>query len=510
MLNSNDRLIILVKISHPLHMRVPPLGILYIADALKKAGYKIKLYHISEDEVQKYGSIIVNERPLFVGFSVFIGDRIKAAVGLSRIIKKSSDIPVVWGNAYPSLLPEQCLKEDYIDIVVIGEGEETCVELARAIEHKGNREKIKGIGYKDNNGFIKINERPPFIKDLDKFEIDWSLIDIERYIVPHMELERTLRIVLSRGCPHSCAFCYNQVFNQRKWRAHSVDYAVNRLSNLIKRYNIEAFFFNDDNFFVNQKWAWRILEGINIPYSISLRSEYVDEESAKKLAATNCREVFFGYESGSERVLKDIVKKGETVQDYIRATKILSKYPRIRIAASFIVALPGETKDDYKKTVNLMCELLDITSHISYTTGFFLPIPGTELYESAIKEGFLPPSTTEGWDVFDRWSNKLNLSWVDWITSNKTAELRQAMNVLTTLYKFNVPIVKQIVRRMVLNENYSNLLISLLNKMRLKYSFGNRYQYSTRIIRLTGNLLKKLKGIKKNENIGDSSGIRPR
>ncbi len=490
-----DKLVILVKVSNPLHMNVPPLGILYIGDALKKAGYKVKVFHISDNEIQKYGRIIIKDNPIFVGISVITGASIRVAVNLSRTIKKSSNIPVVWGNVHPSVLPEQCLREDYIDFVVIGEGEETCVELACAIENKESFTSIKGIGFKDNNGLVKTNERRSFIKDLDKYEIDWELVNIEKYIVPHMGIQRTLRLVLSRGCPYGCTFCYNQAVNYRRWRTHSVDYSIDLLSRLAGRYNLEGIFFNDDNFFVNQKWSWKILEKINIPYSVELRAEYVDEEFAKKLVSTNCGEVLFGYESGSERVLKEVVNKGSTVQDHRRATKILSKYPQIKIAGSFIVAFPGETKDEYRRTVSFMCELLDITPNISYTVGFFLPFPGTELFKIALKKGFSPPTKTEDWDAMDRWSDRLRLTWVDWISSEKSANLRQAMMVLTTLYKFNIAIAKQLVRKMVLNEDYSNLLIILLNKVRIQYSYGDRSKWHSRIIRVSGNLLKKLKGV---------------
>lgn len=500
---TDGKLVVLVKVNRPSDMHVPPLGIMYLGDALKKKGYRTKIFHISEhygqrDEqiirnVRKYFQIILNEKPLFVGFSVLTGVGIRSAVALSRMIKKSSSIPVVWGNVHPSLLPEQCLGEDYIDIVCIGEGEETAIELAQALEKGRDLSGIEGIGYKDNENKLIINKRRPFIKDLDRYDTDWDLIKIEDYLTPDMGYKRTLRIIASRGCPYNCTFCYNQVFNQRKRRAHSADHVINKFTKLAKKYDIEAFYFNDDNFFVDKDWGWKILQGLNLPYFIKLRAEYITEDFAERLASTNCKEVVFGFESGSDKVLKEIVKKGSGVQDHIRATKILSRYPQIKITAAFIVGMPGETRDNFKKTVKMMCYLLKIHPNISFTPGYFIPFPGTEMSNAAIKRGFSPPSTTVAWNMVDKFSDELEITWVDWMTSKKAVELRKAVDVLCALYDINAPVFKQTVHIMVLKGSYSNLLIKMLNKMLTHYSSGNKDRYYTRLIRVLGDSIRKKK-----------------
>lgn len=501
--NKAHKSVVLVKVNRPSDMHVPPLGIMYLGDALKKEGYRMRIFHISEymgqryddivRNIKKYLGIILDERPLFVGFSVLTGVGIKSAVALSQMIKKSSDIPVIWGNVHTSLLPEQCLREDYIDIVCIGEGEETIVELARAIEKKGKLEGIAGIGYKDENNNIIINDRRDFIKDLDRYETDWSLINIEDYLTPDMGFKRTLRIIASRGCPYNCSFCYNQVFNNRKRRAHTAEYVINRFTELAEQYNIEAVYFNDDNFFVDREWAWKIVEGIGLPYFLKLRAEYIDENFAHRLAATNCREVVFGFESGSDRVLKEIVKKGSEVKDHVRATKILSRYPQIKVTAAFIIGMPGETEEDFKKTVSMMCYLLKIHSNISLTPGYFIPFPGTEMSKSAINNGFLPPSTTMAWNGVDKFSDELEITWVDWMTSRKAVEFRKAVDVLCALYDIKAPVLKEIVRAMVVNQSYRNPMIVLLNKILAQYSSDENDRWYTGLLRKLGDSIKKRK-----------------
>lgn len=495
--------VVLVKVNRPSDMHVPPLGIMYLGDALKKKGYRVRIFHISEHMGQRHENIIRNankylrfildEEPLLVGFSVLTGVGIRSAVALSRMIKKSSNIPVVWGNVHASLLPEQCLGEDYIDIVCIGEGEETIVELAQAIEQGGNLEGIAGIGFKDRGNNIIINKRRPFIRDLDRYETDWGLINIENYLTPDMGFKRTLRIIASRGCPYNCTFCYNQVFNHRKRRAHSTDYVINKFTELVEQHNIEAVYFNDDNFFVDRDWAWKILEGINLPYFIKLRAEYIDEDFAGKLASTNCKEVVFGFESGSDRVLEEIVKKGSSIRDHLRATKILSEYPQIKVTAAFIVGMPGETREDFKRTVAMMCHLLKIHPNISLTPGYFIPFPGTEMSEAAVKRGYSPPSTTLAWNAVDKFSDDLEITWVEWMTSKKAVELRKATDVLCALYDIKAPVLKQIVRAMVVNGSYGNPLIVFLNKILTQYSSGKENQWYSGLIRILGDSIRKKK-----------------
>ena len=157
-------MIVLVKINHPHFTYHPPQGLLYIANALKKADFEVKIFHIRPEEVAQYAQQIVDLKPLFVGFSVFTGEAMRSYAWLCRKIKSLCAAPIVWGNAHPTLLPEQCLSEDYIDIVVRGEGEVTAVELAQSLAAGTGRLKdIKGIGFKNADGSIVINPESPFI-----------------------------------------------------------------------------------------------------------------------------------------------------------------------------------------------------------------------------------------------------------------------------------------------------------------------------------------------------------
>ncbi len=444
-----SKLIILVKINLPAFMDCPPLGILYVGSALQKAGYQVQILHISPEQVDESVQQILDKNPLYVGFSVFTGSAIRSYAEMSRKIKRYSNIPIVWGNVHPSSLPEQCLQETYIDYVVIGEGEITAVELAQAFEEQRERVEVMGIGYK-LNGEIIITKPRPFIQYLDDYFLDWSLVDIEKYICSNGdgEVNRSIKFITSRGCPHRCGFCYNKMFNKRRWRKHSVDFVVSQINRLKEEHGIDGITFWDDEFFVNKKRALSILEKIDLPYYACCRIEYIDDEFAHQLAESKCRCVLVGFESGSDRILK-MIKKDSTVADIKAGLRALSNYPEIAVMGSMIFGFPTETRNEFRSTLKLIAELLDCKSNMIFTTGWYMPYPGSELYEFVIQHGFSPPKRTEDWEDMDRWIDNFEITWVDWISTAETTEVRNNVIFLTFLYRFNIPLLKNLARKQI-------------------------------------------------------------
>jgi len=411
----------------------PPLGLLYVGDALKKAGYEVRLYHICEDRIHDHVREIAGMKPIWVGFSVNTGWSMKAALEMSREIKKYGDVPVVWGNAHPTFMPEQCLNEQAVDFVVMGEGEVTAVELTRTIENGGGYESVKGIGYRDHQGMIQINERRELIQDLDQYEMDWSLVDPERYVfsAPQFGMKRTFQFITSRGCPHRCAFCYNQGFNYGKWRAHTEWYVVERVLRLKESLQLDGIRFWDDNFFTNKKRAFSILEKVDLPYTCEVRVDYIDESFAKRLNETKCRMVLLGCESGSDRVLK-IMNKGTSKQDNIRALHVLSWYRDITIHPSYLVGIPSETDKDYRETLEQFASMILTNPNFWFIRlGLYVPYPGCDLYRIAVENGFVPPDSIEAWDnlIWDT-SHDKTVPCVDWINDKRDIALDEEYLVL--------------------------------------------------------------------------------
>jgi radical SAM superfamily enzyme YgiQ (UPF0313 family) len=475
---------------------VPPLALLYLATALKKYGHEARIIHKNADDVIEVLKEIEEYEPVLVGMTVFTGYNNKKYADLSRALKKKN-YTIVWGNAHASLLPEQALAEEFIDFVVFGEGEETIVELVEKIDKPAEYSKIKGIAYKDQNKKIIINPKRDFINP-DDYLIDWSLIDLEYYLKPYFSgrYKRVLVVTTSRGCPHNCQFCYNLVFNNRRWRAHSAEKFIENLLPIIEKYNIDALRFLDDNFFVDKARAFGIVKNLGLPYFAEARLEYIDEEFVKNLQATKCQEIMFGFESGSERILKEVVQKGTGVEQILNATRLL-KNTGITMSGGFIFGLPTETKEEYALTMKFIVKMLEVNRNLAFSCGWYLPFPGTGLYKKAIECGFKPPERIEDWDKFDRWRSDYKLDWIDWDYEKAVLYSREIVNLLALCYKRNIPIFRELLTWRVKHLNYSFPIdIFIIAWLRNNYFSKKQASFFGKIM---NQILKKIVRIKENK-----------
>jgi len=216
----------------------PPFGIMYVADALLQAGFQVRLFHETHDYVEAFMREVERERPLFVGISTITGPQLKPVLETSRRLK-ALGVPVVWGGVHATIMPEDCLREDYVDFVVINEGEETTQDLARRLSGQAPMDfaAVPGLAWKDN-GRVVVNPERPFIQDLDRFRPRWDLIPVERYLIQSGPYDRALPVYISRGCPFRCGFCYNEVVMKRTWRQHSDEFVLEQIQWLKDHYQI--------------------------------------------------------------------------------------------------------------------------------------------------------------------------------------------------------------------------------------------------------------------------------
>jgi radical SAM superfamily enzyme YgiQ (UPF0313 family) len=407
--------VVLVKFepTQDTHNFAPPFGILYLADSLEKAGFSVELVHESGNNanIQKLVGLIEEKKPLFVGFSCFTSSALTPTIKASVEVKKRSKTPVVWGGVHATILPEQTLRNDYIDIIGIGEGEETIVELANLIGNKGlspdGLAGIKGIGFKKNENLI-VNEARPFIQDLDQYSPAWHLLGLENYIYTKqhfytqvgskMASEKIAALITSRGCPWRCGYCYNQAVNRRTFRVQSVEKVMREVDKL-KEYGASAVIFEDDNLFGNKNRALEIIGKINMNWSSTIRADCIakwGDGFVRELSENGCSELRIGAESGSHNVL-NIMKKDITVGQIKEAVQLCSRV-KIRSLLNFMIGVPGESWSDVCQTLDLLDEFKKVNQYISVgSPGIYLPFPQTGLYTEAVNMGFNPPDSTEGW-----------------------------------------------------------------------------------------------------------------
>ncbi|MDI6902780.1 MAG: radical SAM protein [Methanocellales archaeon] len=405
--------VVLIRLEDPHHHQFyPPLGLLYVASALMLDGFTVKIFHEKggNKKINRLRGMINDENPFLVAFSVFTGPHLYYNLKASEIIKEEHGVPVVWGGIHPTILPEVTINVPFIDYVVIGEGEETIVELAERLRRGRSVKGVNGLCYKENGNVI-INEWRPFVKNLDRYVLPWELVDVEKYVQKQWGVERVLPIITSRGCPYDCGFCYNTYVHKRRWRAHSPDYVISQVSFLKERYDIQGINFYDANFFTDKSRAFKILSSINMPWAAEVRADEFDMEFGKKMKEFLCRELFIGAESGSDRVLK-IINKEITTEQIDNAVKICNEFG-IRASLSFMLGIPGETEEDIRRTVEFMYDLKEKYQCAKiFGPKVFTPYPGTPLYPKAIEFGLQPPTTSLEWARnFHRF--KCNLPWVD-------------------------------------------------------------------------------------------------
>lgn len=449
--------IALVNICNPEDITVPPLALLYIGNELKKEGYEVRIFHFKNTEIDSNVDKIIKLDPLYVGVSVITGNKTRDSAVFSKKIKEKSDLKIVWGGIHPTLLPNQTINESYIDFVVHGEGEITIKEFTKEIDKKGKKDfrKILGLGYKNENNKGIVNQARPMIEDLDTLKIDWELMDVKAFFEQQWGSEKILGFISSRGCPFNCNFCYNQAFNNRRWRAHSADKVVEEVTYLKDQYDIDGIRFYDDLFFTNPQRAISILERINLPWYGEARIGMITQTMVNKFIKTNAKEILFGLESGSDRILK-LMNKQQTVQQIYNGVKLLSQAPELRVVGSFIVGCPTETREETFETIDMILKLKEIHPSMRYTVGFYLPYPGSEMYKLAVKMGFQPPEKTEDWDKLDRWANKLTLSWLDWTQdSDYFMRIRNYANLLP-LRDIYIPFLRSLPEKRLKEKDFSH------------------------------------------------------
>ncbi len=403
----------------------PVFGLMYIADALIKHGYDVKIIHdyATEETFNK----VINEAKdaLLVGFTTKTSPRLKHIYDLSKKLKEENKNIIVWGGVHSSLTAEETIMNDFVDFIAIGEGELVMPELADAIAKNKEYSKIKGLVFK-RDGKAVSNEQNAFIKNLDDYKPRWELVDVERYL----SYGRELVLIESRGCPSRCSYCYNLSFNKRMWRAHSSEFVVNMVNELKKNHDIKSVAFYSDNFVVNKKRALDIVTRLNIPWSAEIRADYFNEDFIRAIKDTKCKRLYIGAESGSDRVL-EILKKDIKARHIENAAKIATENG-IGITCSFMIGIPGETKEDRDMTIDFIHKLVNEYKIDIDGPKFLNPYPGTEIYRTCLEKGWKPPKDVLGWAKYSRMTYNL-----PFLNSREIKQIKRYQRIIALLVYLN-------------------------------------------------------------------------
>lgn len=353
---------------------------------------------------------------LCVGISSMTGTQIRFGLEAARVVREAAPgLPIVWGGNHPTLLPEQTARHPLVDAVVMGEGEQTFKRMVDAMSRGEDWRRCPNIAFKGADGVVVRGTPYEFADPKTLPALPYHLVDVERYVSGRIMFGRPLRslpFIGSSGCPYACTFCCQPVLSRRRWRKMDADVVAERTLELQRRYSLDAIEFHDEEFFVDRRRGAAIAERIGgaFKWYVQTRMDDLLHLDLPALERNGLAAVQPGLESGSDRILT-LIQKGETVEDYRRANAALGR-TGIHTTYNFMMGFPTESPRELRTTVELALELLEANpgAHVS-SFYVFVPYPGSELFELAVRNGFVPPSDLEGWSVFTR--HRVAAPWID-------------------------------------------------------------------------------------------------
>jgi radical SAM superfamily enzyme YgiQ (UPF0313 family) len=327
-------------------------------------------------------------------------------------------ITVILGGPHLTAVPEETMERfPEFDIGVIGEGEETVVDLLDALTHGRDLNEVEGILFRsEQNGCIRTPRRK-FIPNLDEYPFPaWDLLPDfpQAYTSPPFKIKRSpaVSIVTSRGCPYRCIFCDTSVFGGT-FRSYSAEYVVEMMKELYDRHKIREFIIEDDTFLVSKERAFNICasilkEGFDISWSCNSRVNLVSKDILRAMKKAGCWRICFGIESGNQGIL-DLERKQITLEQAEKAVA-WTREAGMLAKGFFMTGHPQETEQTLRQTIDFAQRLK--LSDVTVTA--LTPLPGSQLYAVADRYG--------AFDNDWRKMNLLNRVFVPFGLTEKTLE----------------------------------------------------------------------------------------
>ena len=326
------------------------------------------------DDIIQY---LLSKKPKIIGFSC-MSNNYHFILKLAKEIKMiDENIKIMLGGPQATITAEQTIKRfKYIDMISLGEGENCIVNQIDFLLNTRTSDEVESAIFYDGNKLIKKNNIN-LIENLD------SLPLLEYHKIPYFENIDIISIETGRGCPFSCIFCSTKSFWKQKARLRSIDSLVKEIKFLKNTYGKSNFTFIHDLFTVRKSFILDfcnrlIEENLKISWSCSSRIDTIDEEMLYVMNKSGCRDIFFGVETGSERIQK-LINKNLKLETLEKLLVSLRKYGFKNSTFSFIYSFPFETEDDICKTLKMIWIIMnkyDFNIHL----GKCNILVGTQLY----------------------------------------------------------------------------------------------------------------------------------
>jgi radical SAM superfamily enzyme YgiQ (UPF0313 family) len=371
--------------------RLPPIGLMYVAAALEKAGFKVQMLdnYLMKKSAEEVKQLITQINPEIVGITCGSATYPRC-VETSKAIKQAKpDCKIVVGGWHASYMPDSLLANPEIDYVVMGEGERTISELATAIINSDEKtaSSIPGVACRRNGTNIK--NPPKYIENMD--EIPYPA----RHLLPLELYDRTIEYLnakpadvmsISRGCVFNCGFCETRKLWGNICRSFSPHRVIGEIQDLQSRYGSKGIYFINDNFTLRKKETAElcnlmIANKLDLEWVCDTRVDLVNDELLALMSKAGCKTIWFGVESASQKILQRI-GRNTTPQEVETAFKLCRKNG-IKTACSFMLGLPDETLKDMEASLKFAKKLNP--DWCQFNT--FIAYPDSRLYNELIEKG---------------------------------------------------------------------------------------------------------------------------
>lgn len=407
-----------------------PIGLAHIASALERAGHTVRIYdaavrydvasinaawsagqpvHVG-DSWDRFAQAVAGEWNL-VGISSMFYTQMPMALEAARVVRRVlPHVPIVMGGPPATVRPQDYLNEPAVDYVLRGEAERPMVAFADALARGESIENLPSLSFRAD-GRIQNNPLAEYPVDLDVLPMPaYHLLNLDEQMtgLQHgpkgwfTEPRRVVPIVTTRGCPFQCTFCSIHLHMGRKWRRHSVRYVLDHVRHVVTKLDCRNIYFMDDNMGLDPARFEEMLdgllalkaEGLGITWRTptGMRVDRLTREILRKARDAGCEAIVLAVESGSQRVLNEVMHKKLDLQQVIAVSR-WCKEVGIKARAGFVIGMPGETLEEMEETIQFAWMLLrkyGIRGHPSTATPFY----GTELYDVCQEKGYLTEPMT--------------------------------------------------------------------------------------------------------------------
>jgi radical SAM superfamily enzyme YgiQ (UPF0313 family) len=434
-----------------------PMALITIGGALEQAGYSVRLIDANVEPDWEDRLMRELSGALALGITTLTGPMAAHCAQVGRRVKSAfPDLPIILGGWHPSLLPEGTAREPWCDVVVKGQGEVTVVELLRALERGGELAAIPGLYFKRDGAIASSGERP--LADINTLPPKaYHLVDLERYYRRNRGVH-WVQYFTSYGCPYACTYCSNPTIFNRRWNVLRVERIVEELRELVEVQAARYVGFVDDNFFVSERHMVALADaligaGLALRWSAQGRADRIarySEAALARLKDSGCDHIFFGAETGSEKVLA-LMRKQETNQDVVRSAARCREYG-ITSGFYFIFGYPGEDERDIEDTLALIGRIKQVNPGAEIYTNIFTPYPGCPAYDEALALGVVAPEELEGWGRFTPHGMEL-----PWLRGERQKRINRIRATIRAAYPIHViglqrparePLLRRLQRRL--------------------------------------------------------------